>query len=83
MDKQEWEEILREASKELLKSLDKFGPSEVLGLLVICSHNDPVAHDLLTRFPTLVSLREFLGALPILGTDEKAQKVPKGRSCIV
>ena len=73
MDKQEWEEILQKASKELLKSVDKFGPSEVLGLLVIHSHNDPVAHDLLTRFPTVVSLREFLGALPIARTDEKTQ----------
>ena len=71
MDKQEWEEILREASKELLKSVDKFGPSEVLGLLVICSHNDPVAHDLLTRFPTVVSFREFLDILPIVRADEK------------
>ncbi len=71
MDREEWEEILEKASKELFKSLDKFGPNEVLDLLVVHSHNDPVAHGLLTRFPTVVSLREFLGTLPIVRIDEK------------
>jgi len=83
VDKHEWEEILEKAKKELFNSLDKFGPSEVLGLLVVHSHKDPFAHDLLTRFPTVVSFREFLGALPIVRTDEKSQNDLKGRSRIV
>jgi hypothetical protein len=71
VDKQEWQEVLEKASGELLKSLDKFGPNEVLDLLVVHSHNDPVARDLLTRFPTIISLREFLRTLPIVRMDKK------------
>ncbi len=71
MDKEEWEEVLKKASRDLTKSIEKFGPNEVLDLLVIHSHNDPVAHDLLTRFATVVSLREFLGTLPIVRMSEK------------
>lgn len=71
MDKKEWEKILEEASKDLCTALNKFGPNEVLDLLVIHSHNDPVLYDLLTRFPTVVALGEFLNSLPVVRMDEK------------
>ena len=71
MVREEWQELLKKASKDLMRSIEKFGPNEVLDLLVVHSHNDPVAHDLLTRFPTIVSLREFLGTLPIVRMGEK------------
>ena len=71
MDKEEWEEILKKASKDLTKSLEKFGADEVLDLLVTHSHDDPVVWYLLTRFPTVVALGEFLGTLPIVRMDEK------------
>jgi len=71
MDKEEWEKILKKASKDLTKSLEKFGANEVLGLLVVHSHDDPVAWYLLTRFPTVVALGEFLSTLPIVKMHEK------------
>jgi hypothetical protein len=74
VDKEKWQEILEKAKRELFKSLDKFGPSEVLGLLVIHSHNDPVVYDLLTRFPTVVALGEFLSTLPVVRMDERIQE---------
>ena len=83
VDKREWEEVLEKASRELFKSLDKFGPSEVLGLLVIHSHNDPVVGNLLTRFPTVVALGEFLSTLPIVRMDKRTYKRLKRRGCLI
>jgi hypothetical protein len=71
VDKEEWKEILEKASSELCTALNKFGPNEILDLLVVHSHNDPVVYDLLARFPSVVSLREFLGTLPIVRMEEK------------
>ena len=71
MNKEDWKKILEEASKELCKSIEKFGSNEVLGLLILHAHNDAIAYDLLTKFPMVVSLREFLGTLPIVRMEEK------------
>ena len=83
MDKKEWEGILEKASKDLFESLDKFGPNEVLDLLVVHSHNDPIVHDLLTRFPTVVSLVEFLKTLPTVKVNKRTLNRLKKRGCIV
>jgi len=83
VDKREWEEVLEKASRELFKSLDKFGPNEVLDLLVVHSHNDPVVCDLLTRFPTVVALGEFLSTLPIVRMDKRTYKRLKRRGCLI
>ena len=66
MEKEEWQELLKKASKDLMRSIEKFGPNEVLDLLVVHSHDDPVAWYLLTRFPTVVAFGEFLSTLPIV-----------------
>lgn len=83
MDKEEWEKILEKASRDLRKSLEKFGPNEVLGLLAQHSHNDPVVLDLLSRFAMIISLAEFLGTLPIIKVDKRTFKRLKGRGCLV
>lgn len=83
MDKKEWQEILEKASRELFRSLNKFGPNEVLDLLVAHSHNDPVVGDLLTRFPTVVALGEFLSTLPIVKVDKRTYKRLKRRGCLI
>jgi hypothetical protein len=83
MDKKEWEGILERASRDLCESLAKFGPNEVLDLLVFHSHKDPVAHDLLIWFPRVVSIAGFLKTLPVIKVNKRALNRLKKRGCIV
>jgi hypothetical protein len=52
-------------------ALDQYGPGEILDLLIIHSRKDPVVRDLLTRFPTVVVLGEFLHTLPIVKVNKR------------
>jgi hypothetical protein len=83
VDKKEWQGILEKASKDLCESLAKFGPNEVLDLLVVHSHRDPIVHDLLTWFPRVVSIAGFLKTLPIVKVNKRGLKRLKKRGCIV
>ena len=47
-------------------SLNSLGPTVVLDLLVRVSATDPMAHELLCIFPSVVSTGDFLGRLPTL-----------------
>ena len=75
-------EIFERAFDDMCKALDKFGPGEILDLLIIHSRQDPVVCDLLTRFPTVVSVVEFLSTLPIVKVDKKTYERLKERGCI-
>ena len=83
MDKKERQAILDEAGKDLCESLAKFGPNEVLGLLVLNSHKDPVVHDLLIWFPRIVSIAGFLKTLPIVKVNKRTLNRLKKKGCIV
>ena len=54
------------AVKMFCTSLSRLGPTVVLDLLVRASASDPIAHELLCIFPSVVSIGDFLGRLPIL-----------------
>jgi hypothetical protein len=83
MNTGEWEKVLEQASKDMCESLAKFGPTEVLDLLVIHSHRDPIVNDLLTWFPRVVSIAGFLKTLPIVKVNKRTLNRLKKRGCIV
>jgi len=83
VDKKEWEGIMEKASGDLCESLAKFGPNEVLNLLVIHSHRDPVMGNLLTGFPRLVSMAKFLKTLPTVKVNKRTLNRLKKRGCLV
>ena len=68
------EEVFREAFEKMCLALDKFGPGEVLRILTENSRNDTICRDLLTRFPTVVSLSEFLHTLPTIKVSKRIFK---------
>ena len=74
---------MEKASKDLFDSLDKFGPDEVLDLLVVHSHKDPVARDLLIKFPIVVTFGKPLSTMPIVNVDKRTFEYLKGRGCMV
>ena len=58
-------------------SLNSLGPTVVLDLLVRASATDPMAHELLCIFPSVVSIGDFLGGLPTLRI-KKSRRVKRG-----
>jgi hypothetical protein len=54
------EEVFKKAFEDMCKGLDRFGPKEILNLMVIHSHRDDIVHHLLVQFPTVVALGDFL-----------------------
>jgi len=77
------EEVFKRAFDDMCKALDRYGPDEILDLLVIHSRTDPVACDLLTRFPTVVVLGKFLHSLPIIKVDKRTLKRLEKRGCLL
>ena len=71
MNKGEWEEILKIAYKEMCKALNSFGSGETLRLLLEFSGDDPIVNELLTKYPSIVSIGNFLCGKPIVQVDEK------------
>ena len=71
MNKGEWEEILKIAYKEMCKALNSFGSGETLRLLLEFSGDDPIVNELLTKYPSIVSIGNFLYGKPIVQVDEK------------
>ena len=77
------EEILERAFDDMCKSLDKFGPGEILDILITYSRQDPIVLYLLTRFPTVVAIGELLSNLPIVKVDKRTYKRLERRGWIV
>jgi hypothetical protein len=71
MNKGEWEEILKIAYKEMCKALNSFGSGETLRLLLELSRDDLIVNELLTRYPFIVAIGDFLIGKPIVQVDEK------------
>ena len=78
MDVKELEEILTKATDAMVKSLNSFGPSETLKLLVKYSHDDWILRELLARFPSIVTINHFLFGKPII----KIQMTNQGLECL-
>ena len=67
----EWKETLEKASKEFYKALNAFGPSETLKLLLEFSRDDLIVRELLTMYPSVVSIGDFLYGRPTVQIDEE------------
>jgi hypothetical protein len=68
------EDVQQKAFNSMIESLNRYGPTEVLHLLAENSRNDTVCLNLLTRFPTVVSLSEFLHTLPTIKVSKRIFK---------
>ena len=77
------EEIWDEPFVAMCKALDTFGPKEVLGLLVENARQDDIILQLLVRFPTVVSLSEFLHTLPIVKVNKKTLRRLEKSRCLL
>lgn len=67
----------------MCKSLDAFGPREVLDLLVTHSRRDVIVNELLIRVPSVVALGEFLSRIPIQKVNKRAFKRLERSSCLI
>ena len=68
------EDVQQKAFNSMIESLNRYGPTEILRILTENSRNDTVCRDLLTRFPTVVSLSEFLHTLPTIKVSKRIFK---------
>ena len=76
MNVNEHEEILKKATNDMVESLNSFGMSETLKLLVKFSNQDAIVRELLTIFPSLVTLNLLLQGKPVykIQMEEQALK---------
>lgn len=68
------EEVWDEPFVAMCKGLDKFGPREILNILVENARQDEIVFQLLLRFPTTVSLSEFLATLRTVKVSKRIFK---------
>ena len=77
------EEVFGKAFEDMCKGLDRFGPKEILNLMVVHSHRDDIVHHLLVQFPTVVAWSEFLHILPVRKVNKRTFKRLQRSGCIV
>jgi hypothetical protein len=77
------EEVFKKAFEDMCKGLDRFGPKEILNLMVVNSHRDDIVHHLLVQFPTVVALGDFLRTLPVRKVNKRTFKRLQRSGCIV
>ena len=77
------EDVFQGAFGEMCKSLDRYGPGEVLRTLIVNSRNDPICRNLLFRFPSTVALGKFLSTLPVIKVNKRTLKRLEKRGCLI
>ncbi len=78
MDVKEVKELLNKATEAMVESLNSFGPSETLRLLLTYQNQDPILRELLAVFPSIVALNHFLFGKPIIKiqmTDQALERL--------
>ena len=68
------EDVQQKAFNSMIESLNRFGPGEILNILIANSRNDTICLNLLAQFPTVVSLSEFLHTLPTIKVSKRIFK---------
>jgi hypothetical protein len=63
--------VLEQASKDMCKALNSFGSEETLRLLLQFSKDDLIVNELLTKYPAIVAIGDFLIGKPTVQVDEK------------
>ena len=76
------EEKWDEPFAAMCKGLNAYGPREILNILVENARQDEIILQLLVRFPTVVSLSEFLHTLPIVKVNKRMLKRLENRGLI-
>jgi hypothetical protein len=77
------EDVFQRAFTSMCSALDKYGPEEILNILIANSHNDIICRDLLLRFPTVVVLGEFLSTLPVIKVNKRTLKRLQKSRCLL
>jgi len=77
VDIKEVEEILNKATDAMVKSLNAYGPTETLKLLVTYSNQDVILRELLARFPSIVTTSLFLYRKPVIKVQVSAQAIER------
>jgi hypothetical protein len=77
------EDVQQKAFNSMIESLNRYGPTEVLHFLTENSHTDTICLNLLTRFPTVVSLSEFLHTLPVIKVNKRTLKRLEKSRCLI
>lgn len=65
------ENVWERAFGEMCKSLDRYGPDEILRILITNSHNDIVCRHLLVTYPQVVAIGQFIASLPVFKPSQK------------
>jgi hypothetical protein len=77
------EEVWDEPFLAMCKGLEKFGPREILNLLVENARQDEVIHQLLVQFPMVISFSKFLHTLPVIKVNKRTLKRLQKRGCLL
>jgi hypothetical protein len=67
----------------MCSALDKFGPGEILNILIANSRNDTICRDLLVRYPMVVELGNFLSRMPIQKVNKRTFKRLERKGCLL
>ncbi len=77
------EDVWERAFGDMCAGLDKFGPNEILDLLVAHSHRDRVVHQLLITYPGVVATVEFLSTLRTVKVSKRLFRKLEREHCIL
>jgi hypothetical protein len=71
--RKKWEEALEMATKEMCKTLNSFGPTATLNLLVSLSNQDRIVDGLLPLFPSIVATGDFLSGISTCEVEKEEE----------
>ena len=77
------EDLWQRAFGDMCAGLDKFGPGEILDLLVVNAHRDRVVYELLATYPGVVTIGKFLSTLRTVKVSKRLFKKLQKEHCIL
>jgi len=77
------EDLWQRAFGDMCAGLDKFGPGEILDLLVVNAHRDRVVYELLATYPGVVTIGKFLSTLRTVKVSKRLFKKLQREGCII
>ncbi len=77
------EDLWQRAFGDMCAGLDKFGPDEILDLLVTNAHRDRVVYELLATYPGVVTIGKFLSTLRTVKVSKRLFKKLQREGCII
>ena len=77
------EDVQQKAFNSMCSALDKYGPEEILRILIANSDSDKICLNLLLRFPATVAFGNFLSTLPVIKVNKRTLKRLEKRGCLL